>query len=50
VVEVGQHVVAPTVQGAAELGDFLQRGGTPRRSASMILVIMVLPRRRSGWL
>ncbi len=26
-VEVGQHVVASTVQGAAELDDFLERGG-----------------------
>ena len=27
VVEVGQHVVASSVQGAAELGQFLEPGG-----------------------
>jgi hypothetical protein len=49
-VEVGQHVVAPTMHGAAERGDSSSAVGTSRRSGSMILVIMVLPRRRSGWL
>jgi hypothetical protein len=50
VVEVGQHVVASTVQASAELGDSSSAVGTPRRRGSMILIIIVLPRRRPGWL
>ena len=49
-VEEGQHVVAASVQGAAEVGEFVEGRGSPRRRESISDGYLVLPWRRSGWL
>ena len=58
VIEEGQGVVASAPQGAAELGDLPQSGGTPRRIEPISAIIARLLRRRlastagspDGWL
>jgi hypothetical protein len=47
-IEVGRHVES-ALPGSAELGQLFQSAGTAAHREPMIVVIIVFPRRRSGW-